>query len=166
MILLFILFSVSLFSFSAKGGGTVFDGKWQLDRVHSIGSADKMMQLMGLDSAKRKILNEMDIAEVYRITKTQFFKSQITYFKTINAVFPLGNETVENDFILGRVRQRVVYENQKLQETLIRESDHAVFIGVHKIQRDDMNKIIYSMNFTLPDGRKATCTRYFLKRAD
>jgi hypothetical protein len=146
---------------------TLLDGKWQLDQHHSIGSADDMMKMIGVDSIRRSIINSMDVTETYEVKETSFHMIRTTPYSmgNLDVVYQLGIAREENDIILGKVKHLVTFSNGRLQETLTRNSDGAVFVGVKKVNRDDENKIIYSMNFTLPGGRgKSSCVRYFLRR--
>ena len=146
---------------------SVFDGKWQLDQHHSVGSADDMMKMIGVDSIRRSIINSMDVVETYELTDKEFKMSRKTMYIIANtdAVYQLGVAKDEDDIILGKVKHTVTFVNNRLQETLVRKSDGAIFTGVKKINRDDEHKIIYTMNFTLPGNKgKSSCVRYFLRR--
>ena len=156
--MLFIAFFVCLVV-----GTTPLDGVWQLDQVHSIGSVDSFMELMGIDKYKRDLIRSIDVTETYRITEKEFFMIRKVPFQTTDVVYVLGKTVDENDILMGNVKHTVIYTNGKLQETLVRP-DNGIFVGVKKVNRDDEHKIIYSMNFTHPNGKKASCVRYFLKR--
>jgi hypothetical protein len=144
-------------------GTTPIDGVWQLDQVHSVGSIDAFMELMGLDKYKRDILRTIDVTDTYRITEKEFLMTRRALFQSTDFIYVLGKTVDENDLVMGSVKHTVIYTNAKLQETLVRP-DGGTFISIKKVNRDDEHKIIYSMNFTHPSGRKASCVRYFLKR--
>lgn len=146
-------------------GSTPLDGSWELDKAHSTGSVDGLMELMGIDRYKRDILKTISVTEGYRITEKEFFFSRKTFFNVgnVDKVYVLGREVDEDDILMGKVKHTAIYSNSRLQETLVRP-DGGTFVGVKKVNRDDDHKIIYSMNFTHPNGKKASCIRYFLKR--
>ena len=108
-----------------------------------------------------------EVVETYELTDKEFKMSRKTMYIIANtdAVYQLGVAKDEDDIILGKVKHTVTFVNNRLQETLVRKSDGAIFTGVKKINRDDEHKIIYTMNFTLPGNKgKSSCVRYFLRR--
>lgn len=145
-----------------------FDGTWQLDRSRDVGSLEELLALAGVNFFARKVIVGLEITEQYTLTSETFRVARHTSHDSGETVhlYRLGVLETVQDVILGGVQSLVrVSEGQsRIQSSLTRPSDHAVFIGTRHVARENPRLMIYSLNITLPNKQKAGCVRHFVKQ--
>jgi hypothetical protein len=174
MIILFIAL-ISVFTcgesrqLSEAAATNPFDGTWQLDRSRDVGSLEELLALAGVNFFARKVIVGLEITEQYTLTSETFRVARRTSHdpgaETVQ-VYRLGALETVQDAILGGVQSLVrVSEGQtRIQSSLTRPSDHAVFIGTRHVTRENPRLMIYSLNITLVNKQKAGCVRHYVKQ--
>jgi len=127
---------------------------------------NNLLALMGVGAWKRNIVADMDIRERYELTRDKFRITRHTLYSDSDDTYRLAPVVQDaQDAVLGAVRVsvHVSADRHMIQTTMTRVSDRAVSISTRRINADDLRHIIYSVNFTLSDGKKAFAVRYFNK---
>lgn len=148
-------------------GTSPFDGTWQLDRERDVGSMGQLLTTMGVDYFTRLVVVDLDMIDRYTVTHTEFRVVRHTKYSDSDERYSVGVPEEVQDQILGPVRSLVQVNDDlsRVMMTLIRPRDQAVFTGVRHISvRGDPRLIIYTMNFTIPNGQCASCVRHFVKQ--
>ncbi len=138
-----------------------FNGAWQLDVTREAGSSDAMLQLIGLGSVQRNIIRSLNVVERYEVTATTLKLVRDTLYTHNDDTYHLGVEEQVQDILLGPCKQTVTVAVGGRMLTSITRPDGSQFSGVRKIQSPQ--QFTNTMNFTTPDGRHASCVRYYTR---
>jgi hypothetical protein len=163
MFFLFLIISSS-FYYAKENNiiATLFNAEWELDRTNSE-SVDGLLRLIGIDSIRRNIINNLAVTETYLLTKDTFRLKKVTYYRTIDDTFKLNVEETVQDYLLGEIKQKVSFINNKIQIQMTR-SNNDVLISTRKFASHNSNKIVYTLNYTTHDNKKSSYIRYFVRK--
>lgn len=142
------------------------DGAWEVDRSKDTGCLDAFLALEGVSYFRRKVILGMAIREGLVLTKESLRVDRNTSWGNTHDVHQLGGAIRdEQDTLLGAVKVRGEASDDlyRVQVVKTRVSDRAVFIGTRHVPRTELRHLVYAMNFTLPDGRRAECVRHYYK---
>jgi hypothetical protein len=163
--MMFALFVISMIVVWQTEATSVFDGDWRLDRSRDSGSMVDLLELVGVGYVKRRIIATMNIDERYELTRENFRVARFTTYGDTDNTYRLGVTQDIQDPILGAVKSLVhVSDDQhRIQSTLTRISDQAIFVSTRRVTREDPQQLIYTVNFTRTDGNKAYVVRHYNK---
>ena len=144
-----------------SGAANPFNGQWQLDNSHEVGSSDAVLQLIGVGETQRAIINTLTVVERYTLSdKTMRLVRDAGRFSHTDETFHLGVEEGVTDVILGHMQQTVTYQPNRINTLAVRP-DHSTYSSLRRIQPTKPNQFTNTINFTTSDGRHASCTRYY-----
>jgi hypothetical protein len=142
-------------------------GTWEVDRSKDTGCLDAFLALEGVSYLRRKAILGMAIREDLALTKETLRIDRYTSWGNTQSAHHLGGTGTrdEQDTLLGAVKVRGEASDDlyRVQVVKTRTSDRAVFIGTRHVPRTELRRLVYAMNFTLPDGRHAECVRHYNK---